>query len=201
MQKHYKFRLITNILDHEDIWCLSLNSALNMVTRSHKDSVLREQSNTMGSHRAQRPHYKAIIDEAHLSVGFLVTGVQKTWFVQMLAPETSRQQRSLTSWDVRSPGPLRKLLEMRCVSSPKPCYITTSRAGPTKKKKRKRGKCSWKKWQKWAETAHWVLTLDVQHSGSYDSFHLLVAFFKFTFGSWDLQRYWWCRVHSCFSKH
>lgn len=135
MQKHYKFRLITNILDHEDIWCLSLNSALNMVTRSHKDSVLREQSNTVDGHRAQRPHYKAIIDEAHLSVGFLVTGVQKTWFVQMLAPEASRQQRSLTSWDVRSPGPLRKLHEMRCVSSPKPCYISTSRAGPTNKMK------------------------------------------------------------------
>ena len=78
MQKHYKLRLITNILDHEDNWCFSLNSALNMVTRSHKDSVLRVQSNTVDSHRAQRPHYKALIDEAHLSAGFLVAGVQKT---------------------------------------------------------------------------------------------------------------------------
>lgn len=48
MQKHYKLRLITNILDREDIWCLSIHSALNMVRRSRKDSVLWVQSDTMG---------------------------------------------------------------------------------------------------------------------------------------------------------
>lgn len=53
MQKHYQLRLITNILDHEDFWCVSLNSALNMVTRGHKDSLLRVQSDTMDSQRAE----------------------------------------------------------------------------------------------------------------------------------------------------
>jgi len=78
MQKHYKLRLITNILDPEDIWCLSLNAALNMVMRSQKDSVLRVQSNTTDSHRAPRSHYKTTTDEAHLSAGFLVAGIYKT---------------------------------------------------------------------------------------------------------------------------
>lgn len=88
--------------------------------------------------RVPEPHYKAITDEAHLSVGFVVADVQKTWFAQALAPEASRQWRSLTSKDVRSPRPLRELHERRGVRSPQPSYITISGAVLTKKGKQAR---------------------------------------------------------------
>lgn len=61
------------------------------------------------AHSSQRPRSKAVIDEALLSGGFLVAGGQKTLFIQMLAPEASKQRRSLSSRDVRPPGALREL--------------------------------------------------------------------------------------------
>lgn len=44
MQKHHKLRLITNTLDHEGIWCLSLISAWNMVSRSHRTRCHRHKA-------------------------------------------------------------------------------------------------------------------------------------------------------------
>lgn len=61
MQKHYKLRLITNILDPEVIWAVSLNTALNAVMRSHRDSVFltgtkKSPGQSQGSEATSRSH-------------------------------------------------------------------------------------------------------------------------------------------------
>lgn len=146
MQKHHKLRLITNTLDHEDIWHLSLISALNMVPRSHGTQCHRHKVTpwtvTELRGRVSKP------PETRRICRVASRWLERKRRVRSTFGTCSARQRRRTTAEALVQQELRRNLPARW-ESPQPYHhLTGSGAAPTKQKEGNWDKWSRKKWQR-----------------------------------------------------